>query len=56
MQKRIISQILKRDYMETTYADGTMENLSYPIDENGEEYVELFPNAELDDWEDQHKN
>lgn len=41
---RIVLQELKEDGVLTTYSNGHVEMLPYRIDENGEEYVEMFPN------------
>jgi hypothetical protein len=56
MNKRIISQELMEGFVKTTYGDGTMEDLPYKINEYGENYIDLFPNAELEDYNDLHKN
>ncbi|HFF8567902.1 TPA: ead/Ea22-like family protein [Klebsiella variicola] len=44
MKTRIVLQELKEDGVLTTYSNGHVEMLPYRIDENGEEYVEMFPN------------
>ncbi|HFN0770907.1 TPA: hypothetical protein ACWMDD_000333 [Klebsiella quasipneumoniae] len=44
MKIRIVLQELKEDGVLTTYSNGHVEMLPYRIDENGEEYVEMFPN------------
>ncbi len=44
MKIRIVLQELKEDGVLTTYSNGHIEMLPYRIDENGEEYVEMFPN------------
>lgn len=41
---KIVQQELKEDGILTTYSNGHVEMLPYRIDENGEEYVEMFPN------------
>lgn len=40
---RIVIQELKEDGVLTTYSNGHVEIRPYLIDENGEEYVEMFP-------------
>ena len=45
MENEIVKQELQPDGVLTTYADGQQELLPYRIDENGEEYVEMFPNG-----------
>lgn len=44
MKIRIVLQELKEEGVLTTYSNGHIEMLPYRIDENGEEYVEMFPN------------
>lgn len=44
MKIRIVLQELMEDGVLTTYSNGHVEMLRYRIDENGEEYVEMFPN------------
>ncbi|CAM7502258.1 hypothetical protein KLPMMA068B_21865 [Klebsiella pneumoniae] len=44
MKIRIVLQELMEDGVLTTYSNGHVEMLPYQIDENGEEYVEMFPN------------
>lgn len=44
MKIRIVLQELKEDGVLTTYSNGHVEMLPYRIDENGDEYVEMFPN------------
>ena len=44
MKVKIVQQELKEDGILTTYSNGHVEMLPYLIDENGEEYVEMFPN------------
>ncbi|HAT3816459.1 MULTISPECIES: hypothetical protein [Citrobacter freundii complex] len=44
MKVRIVLQELMEDGVLTTYSNGHVEMLPYLIDENGEEYVEMFPN------------
>ena len=44
MKIKIVLQELKEDGVLTTYSNGHVEMLPYLIDENGEEYVEMFPN------------
>ena len=44
MTVSILYQELKEDGVLTTYSNGHTEILPYLIDENGEEYVEMFPN------------
>lgn len=39
----IVFQELKEEGVLTTYSNGHVEMLPYRIDENGEEYVEMFP-------------
>lgn len=41
---KIVQQELKEDGVLTTYSNGHVEMLPYQIDENGDEYVEMFPN------------
>lgn len=43
-QVTIVLQELKEDGVLTTYSNGHVEMRPYLIDENGEEYVEMFPN------------
>ena len=43
MKIRIVLQELKEDGVLTTYSNGHVEMLSYRIDEDGDEYVEMFP-------------
>lgn len=45
MKVRIILQELMEDGILTTYSNGHVEMLPYLIDENGEGYVEMFPNG-----------
>ncbi|QGZ00714.1 hypothetical protein A1p_00013 [Klebsiella phage VLCpiA1p] len=44
MRVKIVLQELKEEGVLTTYSNGHVEMLPYLIDENGEEYVEMFPN------------
>lgn len=44
MKVRIVLQELMEDGVLTTYSNGHVEMLPYLIDENWEEYVEMFPN------------
>lgn len=44
MKVKIVLQELKEEGVLTTYSNGYVEMLPYLIDENGEEYVEMFPN------------
>lgn len=44
MKVKIVLQELKEEEVLTTYSNGHVEMLPYLIDENGEEYVEMFPN------------
>lgn len=44
MKIRIVLQELMEDGVLTTYSNGNVEMLPYLIDENGDEYVEMFPN------------
>ena len=44
MKVKIVQQELKEDGILTTYSNGHVEMLPYLIDENGDEYVEMFPN------------
>lgn len=41
---RIIQQLLLEDGILQTLQDGTQRVIRYLVDENGEEYAELFPN------------
>jgi hypothetical protein len=41
---RIISQRLLPIGVMTEYINGSIDILPYKIDDNGEEYVDLFPN------------
>lgn len=44
MKVKIVQQELKEDGVLTTYSNGYVEMLPYLIDENGDEYVEMFHN------------
>ncbi|MGS7950851.1 hypothetical protein [Klebsiella pneumoniae] len=44
MKVKIVQQELKEYGILTTYSNGHVEMLPYLIDENGDEYVEMFPN------------
>lgn len=44
MRVKIVLQELKEEGVLTTYSNGYVEMLPYLIDENGEEYVEMFLN------------
>uniref|UniRef100_A0AB74UPI9 Uncharacterized protein n=1 Tax=Klebsiella phage Hope TaxID=3350564 RepID=A0AB74UPI9_9CAUD len=44
MKVKIVLQELEEEGVLTTYSNGHVEMLPYLIDENGAEYVEMFPN------------
>ncbi|WP_371329934.1 hypothetical protein [Klebsiella quasipneumoniae] len=43
MKVKTVLQELKEDGVLTTYSNGHVEMRPYLIDENGEEYVDMFP-------------
>ena len=44
---RVIHQRPTPDGIITTYANGHVKVLPYPVDENGDQYIELDPNNEF---------
>ena len=41
---KIVEQKLLKGGILTTYENGEIDMLPYKVDENGDEYAELFPN------------